>query len=214
MFYFLADPHAGHSQILEYEPRRKEVLGLTISEHDTALLKRINSRVKEQDTLIIVGDLGIASTTYLKAFVDGITCRHLILVLGNHDKHSTGQYKRMGFSWVCYETKLKIAGEYVRICHHPYRKPLLKCLFPWQHKEKDRNKRPIDTGNFLIHGHIHSGGHRDGAWKVFKKMINVGCDVWNYYPVSINEIADVITKEKERRKARKGWFNLFLDMFF
>ena len=199
MIYFTSDFHFNHTQILEYEPRRKEVLGTTIAEHDENLIKRINSRAREHDTLIIVGDLGLSKFSDIKACVDKLVCRHKIMVLGNHDKLSYGQTNRLGFSWVCYETKLKIAGEYVRICHHPYRKPWYKCIFPWQYKEKDRNKRPIDTGNFLIHGHIHSGGHRDGAWRVFKRMINVGVDVSNYYPVSLNEIADLITKTKAKK---------------
>ena len=200
----------GHTQILEYEPRRKEILGTTIAEHDENLIKRINSRVKEHDTLIIVGDLGLSKFQDTKACVDKLICRHKILVLGNHDKLSWGQHNRLGFSWVCYETKLKIAGEYVRICHHPYRKPWWRCMFPWQYKEKDRNKRPINTGNFLIHGHIHSGGHRDGAWKVYKRMINVGVDVWEYYPIPLSTIADLITKAKAKEE-KKSKLRKFLD---
>ena len=210
MIYFLSDPHFGHDNILVFEPKRKEVLGTTIAEHDENLIKRINSRVKETDILIIVGDLGLSSLAYLRERVDKINCANLVLVLGNHDKHSFGQYLRMGFSWVCYETKLKIAGEYVRICHHPYRKPWYKCMFPWQYKEKDRRKRPIDTGNFLLMGHIHSGGHRGRSWKVFKRMINVGVDVNNYLPISLNEVADIISKTKARED-KKTKFQKFLD---
>jgi calcineurin-like phosphoesterase family protein len=87
----------------------------------------------------------------------------------------------------------------VRLRHHPYRKPWYKVIFPWQYKEKDRKKRPADRDGFLLHGHIHSGGHKDGAWKVTRKMINVGVDVWNYYPVSIREIESLIAKEKQKK---------------
>lgn len=204
MLYVTSDVHFGHTQILQYEPKRKEVLGTTIEEHDANLIKRINSKVKENDTLIIAGDLGLSKYADTKACIDKIVCKNKILVLGNHDKMTHGRYMHMGFSWVCYETKIKIAGEIVRICHHPYRKPWWKCMFPWQYKERDRNKRPIDTGNFLLMGHIHSGGHRDGSWKVYRRMINVGVDVNNYYPVSLHDIANIIAQEKE--KEPKGRF--------
>ena len=207
--FFTSDVHFGHDAILTYEPERKK-LGDTIQEHDDALIKRINSRVKSEDYLVIAGDVGLSSGTYLKECLDKINTKNLILVRGNHDKHNDGYYRKIGFSWVCYETKLKIAGEYVRICHHPYRKPWWRCMFPWQYKEKDRNKRPINTGNFLIHGHIHSGGHRDGAWKVYKRMINVGVDVWEYYPIPLSTIADLITKAKAKEE-KKSKLRKFLD---
>ena len=200
--FFTSDTHWGHDAILTYEPERKK-LGATIQEHDVELVRRINSKVKPEDYLIIVGDVGLSSGTYLKECLEKINSKNLILVRGNHDKHSDSFYRKIGFSWVCYETKLKIAGEYVRICHHPYRKPWYKCMFPWQYKEKDRNKRPIDTGNFLLMGHIHSGGHREGSWRVFKRMINVGVDVNKFYPIPLHEVANIITKVKEAEN--RGW---------
>jgi len=196
MLYFIGDTHFTHPNILKYEPRRQDILGKTIEEHDVNLIQRINFRVKPEDTLIIVGDFGFGPTKILKEILDQIHGTK-ILVLGNHDKNSFNSYLTMGFSWVCYETKIKIAREYVRITHHPYRKPWFKVFFPWQYKERDRRKRPMDYGHFLIHGHIHSGGYGGrGAWKVKNRQINVGVDVWDYYPVALFEIANLIGKVK------------------
>jgi calcineurin-like phosphoesterase family protein len=197
MIFITSDPHFGHNNILTYEPNRKKVLGETISEHDANLLKRINQRVKPTDTLIIPGDFSFSDD--IASYRKQILCQNVILVLGNHDKASMTQYYKAGFSLVCHEITIKIAKEYVRIRHHPYRKPWYKTIFPWQYKEKDRNKRPRDQGGFLIHGHIHSGGH-DGssrAWKIKNRQINVGVDVWNYYPVSQQEIEGLINKYKQ-----------------
>jgi calcineurin-like phosphoesterase family protein len=199
MIYLTSDTHFGHVNILTYEPKRKEQLGETIELHDANLLNRINSRVRPEDTLFILGDFSLESGGAVARYRAQLKCKTVILVMGNHDKSTITHYYKSGFSVVCYELILKIANEYVRLRHHPYRKPWYKVIFPWQYKEKDRKKRPADRDGFLLHGHIHSGGHKDGAWKVTRKMINVGVDVWNYYPVSIREIESLIAKEKQKK---------------
>jgi calcineurin-like phosphoesterase family protein len=196
MLYILSDPHFGHINILKYEPNRVHKLGATIDEHDKNLLARINARVKENDTLVIAGDFCLNSD--IKKYREQIICKNVVLVMGNHDKVSPIQYYNCGFSLVCYELVLKIAGEMVRVRHHPYKKPWYKTFFFWQYKEKDSLKRPKDRGHFLIHGHIHSGGHNEGAWKVFKRQINIGVDVRDYYPVSLKELESIIQKEKSK----------------
>lgn len=191
--WFTSDLHFGHDKILDYEPKRKQ-LGRTIKEHDEALIKRLNSKVQSDDRLYILGDFGISSSAYIKSILSRLN-GHKVLVMGNHDRHSPHHYLNMGFDSVCYEMTLKIAGHFVRLRHHPYRKSWWKTIFPWQYKEKDRHKRPTDRGHILLHGHIHSGGHRDGAWKVYRKMINVGVDVRDYYPIALHEIEQIIQQQ-------------------
>lgn len=203
MIYFLSDPHFGHALILEFEPKRKEVLGDTIEQHDDALLKRINSRVKVDDILIITGDFSLASGDAVRKYRDRINSKNVMLILGNHDKHSVTYYYKCGFSVVCYEMTLKISGEFVRLRHHPYRKPWYKVLFPWQYKEKDRVKRPKNTGGWLLHGHTHSQSHA-----LQGKQINVGVDLHKFYPISIREVESIIAKEKQKQK-NKQKENLF-----
>lgn len=204
MIYFLSDPHFGHFQILQYEPRRQIVLGTTIEEHDAALLARINSKVKPDDVLIITGDFSLSDKKSIQEYRQKILCRTVIIVLGNHDKRH--DYYKLGFQGECYEMVLRIANEYVRLRHHPYRKPWYRSIFPWQFKEKDRNKRPKDYGHFLVHGHTHSRQ----ANKVQNKSINVGIDCWNFYPVSIKEIESIISRKNAKKFKMKG---LFLSYF-
>lgn len=194
MIYFTSDTHFGHANILEYEPKRI-ALGDTIEKHDDALLKRINSRVKEDDILIILGDFGFCSGEAIRYYREQIKCKTVILILGNHDKHSITYFYRCGFTTVCYEMVLKIGGEFVRLRHHPYRKPWYKCFLPWQYKEKDRNKRPVNHGSWLLHGHTHSRQ----AHLVQGKQINVGVDLNKFYPISTREIESIISREKAKR---------------
>ena len=56
--------------------------------------------------------------------------------------------------------------------------------------EKYHHKRPMDNGQFLIHGHTHS------KHKINGKAIHVGVDAWNFKPVNIQEISNMIAKVK------------------
>ncbi len=74
---------------------------------------------------------------------------------------------------------LEIAGQSVLLNHLPYRNP----------KEPEQRyfaQRPVDEGGWLIHGHIHQ------RWKVNHKQINVSVDAWNFKPVSLDEIIEII----------------------
>jgi len=59
-------------------------------------------------------------------------------------------------------------------------------------KEQERfnNYRPQNKGQFLIHGHVHNN------WRFKDNMINVGVDVWDYFPVSFNYIKWTIENNK------------------
>ena len=208
MLYITSDPHFFHEKILLYEPNRQQVLGKTIEEHDASLLARINARVKPDDTLIIAGDFGFSSITGVKEMRKKINCRHVTLIFGNHDKHTPSAYQSAGFSIACYEMSIKIAKEYVRIRHHPYRKPWYKVMLPWQWKEKDRKKRPVDRGHFLLHGHVH------GKQEFFirGRQINIGVDSNNYYPVSLKQLEGIISSQKA--KLEKNSLKYRLQQFF
>lgn len=51
---------------------------------------------------------------------------------------------------------------------------------------KHLNFRPEDDGMWLLHGHIHEKRKTKG------RMINVGVDVWDFYPTPITEIEKII----------------------
>lgn len=48
------------------------------------------------------------------------------------------------------------------------------------------HRRWANEGGWLLCGHVHE------KWKQLDKMINVGCDVWDYRPVSLDKIRNII----------------------
>lgn len=127
---------------------------------------KYNSRVNDGDIVYVVGDVSLLKSSFLIE-------RHLkrlkgtkFLILGNHDKLGPFEYVDIGF--VSVHTALEKEG---MIMVHD---PAVSCI--------DRNK-------LFLCGHIHE------LFKVKKNVINVGVDVWDFFPVSLTQIIEVRNKE-------------------
>lgn len=155
------------------------------------IIEKWNETVKPDDTVYVLGDFSLAHRPVetILPRLNGI--KHLIA--GNHDhchplhykkKEERGQRMRKlyydnGFKTIKLEDTIEIAGQIVKMHHMPYQ---------GDHAQLDRYKewRPKDEGGWLLHGHVHT------IWKVNKKQINVGVDVWNFRPVPMTLIEDLI----------------------
>jgi calcineurin-like phosphoesterase family protein len=177
--YYWSDPHFGHRNVIEYEKRPFA----DITEMNETMIANYNSVVGANDRCVWVGDCfltGIAQAQQIMERLNGIK----IVVLGNHDKRPN-QMLKAGFAFACYEMKVKIAGYDVLISHYPYADET-----DTRHETKYQDRRPLNTGLWLIHGHSHSNG-----WGKFKdRMVNVGVDLWGFTPVSQDSIAQHIQK--------------------
>src|SRR5690606_2613015 len=94
------------------------------------------------------------------------------------------KYEENGWIVLPEQSSLDVDGVgSIQMCHHPY------ILDPTYGDDKYENWRPTDDGRWLICGHVHQN------WKFKEKMINVGVDVWDFKPVSIDEIKKVILEK-------------------
>ncbi len=201
MIYFTSDQHFWHSNILKYCPNRPYA---TVEEMNEALVSNWNNLVRQEDEVISVGDFSLAIRP-VEVYTPRLIGKKTI-VAGNHDwihphhkKSNTptkqaqliGKYHEAGWETVVTtEMRLYIPtiGE-VKICHIPY-------YGSEDHHTDDKyaKYRPIDDGTILLCGHVHQ------SWKTSRSskgtlMINVGVDVWDMKPVSMDEIATLIKKE-------------------
>jgi calcineurin-like phosphoesterase family protein len=192
--WFFSDPHFGHQNVLKFEPKRKQILKCeTIDQHDEALIKRYNKLVRPHDLVYFLGDLGFESYDYLAKIISRLNgVKHL--VRGNHDKFSDEQYRRLGFVSVYYRARIKLGKTYFNLAHHPYKENWLQRFIrtiTFRKQLRDNDKRPVNDGSWLIHGHVHSRGNKIP----YKKQIHVGVDVWDMNPVSWEQIQKIINKE-------------------
>lgn len=187
MRYFTADFHAFHWNIIDYCKRP-----FTRYDMHDKMVALWNETVKPEDEVVILGDLGKASSSQMKALFSRLNGT-LDVYCGNHDKFKNLQ--SMGIFRKVYpmnsEVYLDLGQHKVRIHHLPYKQGL---IMPYDRKFV--NDAPKDNGEFLLCGHIHQ------HWLTNDKMINVGVDKWGFKPVSEERILETIEAIKANDS---GW---------
>ncbi len=184
MIYFSSDHHFGHQNIIKYCSRPFS----SVDDMNEEMVRRWNSVVKPEDVIYYLGDFSLLLEP-VKTVAPQLRGKK-ILIMGNHDRchplHSKKRiaeaepiYREAGFTELLLETALDIADHKVRLCHFPYAS---EPDFERYNEGHMKKYRPQDDGNWLLCGHIHE------KWKTKNKMINVGVDVWDFYPVPIDEI--------------------------
>lgn len=93
--FFIADTHFGHKGILTYEKTHRPFA--SIEEHDEEIIKRWNDRVRDIDSVWVLGDLCFGKKNIeLVSRLKGMKR----LILGNHDLYPIPEYLKY-FDRVC-----------------------------------------------------------------------------------------------------------------
>ena len=164
MIYFTADLHLGHNGIIRMRKRPFK----NAEEMNRVLIANINSLVRKEDDLYILGDL--AHKLDLQQANELIKKIHgrLFLLRGNHDK----LYDETLFAGIYDYLERSFNGHDYVMMHYP--------LLSWK---KMRN------GSIMLHGHIHSDeshnllNRENGIFRY-----DVGVDANGYFPVSLMQI--------------------------
>ena len=166
MIYFSSDFHFGHFRIIKHCKRPFK----SLKQMDDTMIRNINERVKENDTLFFIGDFCLsrsseASDAPKKAFIyyrNKLKCKNIIFIAGNHDNRGNGQAK------TCIESLvIKHGGQRIFLVHNPkFAKKEFKLNFCGHLHEKYKFKRLNE----------HS------------IIVNLSVERWRYFPVDFNEI--------------------------
>lgn len=105
MYYFTADQHFGHKNIIKYCNRPYK----TVQEMDDDLIGRHNSIVKKTDVVIHAGDFTLANKKIAPRYIKQLNGIHVFLN-GSHDRWMKNKDK---FIW-----EKKIEDKYVVVCHY------------------------------------------------------------------------------------------------
>jgi len=168
MIYFTSDLHLGHENIIKYYSRPFK----DVDHMNNNIIKRYNERVKSGDTVFHIGDFCFRNSKGGKKG-EGISIKakeyekklngKIIFIKGNHDKNNSCKtpIEKIG---------IRYGRKRINLVHNPhYLDPNYKI-------------------NFV--GHIHN------AWEIkrikthfgFSDAINVGVDVWDFRPVTFEEL--------------------------
>lgn len=184
MIYYISDIHLGDLRVFKKCSRPFSDL----KELETEIIKRWNAKVKDDDTVFVLGD--IAEDNYLNAIeiIRGLK-GHKHLIVGNHDLKLLDEIQKSRvFESIEFMKLIEDEGRKVCLCHYP--------VMDWME---------FSRGGYLVYGHIHNKTEKNNpAYKEMKQYFknklafNAGVDVTNYEPVTLNEMIElkIINKDE------------------
>lgn len=168
--WFTADLHLGHRNMVNWRNNRGCNFA-DVDEMNEFIIERYNSVVKPEDEVYLLGDLvmgTIADNLPLLKRLNGAK----FSTIGNHDRpfdckphryqEWVDKYREVGIEFIP-DLFFDSGNGSFTMSHFP---------FSGDHTDKVRflDRRPVDKGQWLVHGHVHE------AWQVNGRQINVGVD--------------------------------------
>lgn len=165
--YFTSDLHLLHPKIVNICNRP-----ITVEEHDEWLISRINSKVKKKDTFYILGDVSMGDKVRTEKLLHKIN-GNKILIVGNHDNNISNSTVFGGIKHIKDFTfnSPSYPNLHIVLCHYP--------MLSWNRK---------------VHGAMHLFGHVHGRLEGVGLSFDIGVDSNDYYPLSLEEVLDKMTK--------------------
>lgn len=220
--WFTADQHLGHENIIGYVSRGIAGWGRNFKdagEMDSYIINRWNQVVRPDDTVYVLGDFCLGNGNQVAGYLSRMA-GNIKFVPGGHDKR---WLKDFGFKlWagdvgflpkpfdnhevlpmIHFQSTRLIGGrgglesfkKKIVLCHYP--------LFTWEQSHH---------GSWHLHGHSHGGL---GKFNRFQKIVkappstledvtqmDVGVDAWNFYPISLGQVAARLIHDNEEIEAR------------
>ena len=130
MYWFTADEHYGHVNIIEHCQRPF----MNVKEMDQYLIDTHNEVVEKRDTVVHVGDFCWKDINYAMPIIKALNGNH-IFVCGSHDRWLKKVKDRYGYVYIRH---LTIEKQVVIACHYAMR------VWPQSHH-----------GSWQVYGHSH-----------------------------------------------------------
>lgn len=184
-----------------------------VDEMNRVMAERWNRKVRDNDEVVIIGDLSWGSAKQTRELLDRLRGR-LYLIQGNHDRFLTGKETDLGrFQWVKPYEELYDNRRKVILCHYPI-------LFYNGQYRLDREGNPR---TYMLYGHVHdtkdqrlverfqeitrntvitdvAGDRRP----IPSNMINCFCMYSDYEPLTLDQWIECDRKRREAGKIGPG----------
>ena len=192
--FFVSDFHFNHFNIIKYENRPFS----NVEKMNKELIRRHNERVKKDDIVYYLGDLGFHCSKAKEHRGEGLNSGslellskmngHIIRLAGNHDKSANKN------ATATHRIVLRKAGIYINLVHRPQDTII----------EDDLHYYPL-----TIHGHVHGKYQtKEIEDKKIALCINVSVETNNYYTYTFDEIMSIYHRwatAHPRRKEIRKW---------
>ena len=169
--YFTSDHHFGHKNIIRFSERPFS----DVDEMNEELIKRWNEKIKPEDEVYHLGDVGLMSQGKLREILDRLNGK-IYLINGNHENAAQACHTR--FEWIkdYYELVIKDdefpRGEQLIVLSH-------YAMRVWNASH---------WGSYQLYGHSHGTLPDDPNLLSF----DVGVDCHDFYPLSYEEVKAIM----------------------
>lgn len=163
--WLTGDNHFFHNNIRKYCDRPFK----SVEEMNEIMIERWNERISNDDMVIHIGDFSLCKFEESKKIFDRLNGKIKIVFKGNHDRKNI--LRRLGFKlWPISNATMLLPR--IGLCNI-------------RHKPTESK-----------HVRVVLSGHSHETFKVRKRydniFVNVGVDQWEYRPVSLEEIKELL----------------------
>jgi calcineurin-like phosphoesterase family protein len=157
--FFTSDQHFGDHRRLFIDRRPFA----SVEDMDRGMAERWNAAVGPDDTVWHLGDLTrLRNPDRIDALLSSLYGRKHLIV-GNNDGPATLAWP--GWESVGHYAEIEVGGHHLVLCHYAFR-----------------------TWNGMGRGRIDLHGHSHGRLRAAKRQFDVGVDVWDFAPVTLETI--------------------------
>lgn len=170
--FFTSDLHFGHKNIIKYNPATR---GYDSSDAmDASLINHWNSKVSDDDLVIIVGDISLHSLSYTEELM-GYLKGDKIIVFGNHDQRLQKQLCNRNAK---INKHFIMSGDILSFVYNDNQ--FIACHYP------------IYEWPYMSNGAIHVHGHMHGVPTNIKgKIIDIGWDAVGGKIIHADEVIEL-----------------------
>ncbi|MFF8801257.1 MULTISPECIES: metallophosphoesterase family protein [unclassified Methylobacterium] len=171
---FTSDTHFGHHGAIGHSDRPFR----DVEEMNRLLVEAWNATVGKRDTVFHLGDFAHKASPETCAEIFSRLNGQKHLIRGNHDRKRT-----LELPWESIHERLtvRVGGHKVILDHYPMR-----------------------SWDSAYHGSLHLFGHVHGKFEGTSQSCDVGVDLWQYRPVTLDEILPRLAANPTRPEERLG----------
>ena len=173
--WFTADHHFGHKNVIEFSKRPFK----NVDEMNSEMIRRWNEKIGIEDTVYHLGDFGLVSSSKLRQIREQLNGK-IHLIIGNHE--SSALEISDCFESIQHYLELTIEDNYA------FKGQRFIVLLHYAMKVWNASH----YGTWHLYGHTHGELPDDETSLSF----DVGVDCHNFYPISYNEVKEIMSKKK------------------
>ena len=159
----------------------------SISEHDVAIVSKVNSIVGQDDMLYLLGDACMGDIDKSIKCLNIVQCENIHIIRGNHDTDKkVGKYLELdNVAEVCGAAFLKYKKWRFYLSHYSS-----------MTANMDDDIKALSRKTYNISGHTHGNNMLENF---SHGVINVAVNAVDGYPIEIEEVLDIIRKDCANR---------------